>query len=110
MRRINPETHIKRAIRDYLEWHHWMVVTLWQGAMSYKGLSDLFAIRDGRVVWVECKTPTGKLSSYQLEFQTRIKEHGGEYIVARSVEDIQHLGQGGIHESKPKRINKSNVP
>jgi hypothetical protein len=82
-----PETMILRAVRDYLRIHRWYVVRIQQGMGCHKGVSDLVAVRDGRTVWIEVKTPTGRQSEAQRVFEHEIDGHGGEYHVVRSVED-----------------------
>jgi hypothetical protein len=44
-------------------------------------------------VWIEVKTPTGRLSAYQENWLQDLKEHGGMYIVARGVEDVIPLAR-----------------
>lgn len=94
-RKEQPETAIRRAIVDYLRLHGWKVVRIVQGVLSEPGIPDLVAIRDGWHVWIEVKTPTGRLSAYQENWLQDLKEHGGMYIVARSVEDVVCLGREG---------------
>ena len=60
-----------------------------QGLGSRKGFPDLTALKDGRTLYVEIKTATGKQSPYQVEFQRVCEAHGGVYILARSVDDIK---------------------
>ncbi|WP_051688322.1 hypothetical protein [Desulfofalx alkaliphila] len=85
------EAHIQRQIRDYLQWHGWFVVKIHQSLGSYKGIADLYAIKNGRSVWIEVKTPRGRQSQHQEKFQRDIEDHGGEYMVARCVEDVMGL-------------------
>lgn len=88
------ETDIQKAVKEYLQWNGWFVFKNHQSLGSYKGIADLYAIRAGRSVWIEIKKPEGVQSQDQIEFEADIKAHGGEYIVARSVDDVQHLGRG----------------
>jgi hypothetical protein len=48
-------------------------------------------MRDGRTVWVEAKTATGKQSEYQVEFERCVLAAGGEYRLARGLEDVTDL-------------------
>ena len=86
-----PESAILQQVRDWLRWRGWYVIRTQQGLGCHKGLSDLVCIRDGRVVWVEVKTATGRLSVHQEGFRGAIETHGGEYVVARCVEDVEVL-------------------
>jgi len=82
------ETDIQRQIRDYLRAAGWYVIRNQQNMGSHAGLSDLTAIRRGRVLWIEVKTQKGTQSDAQIEFQQAIEAHGGEYVLARCLEDV----------------------
>lgn len=85
------ETDIQNAIRDFLRWRGWFVIRHQQGLGCHKGLSDLTAIKGGRTVYIEVKRPKGTQSDAQLDFQADIEAHGGLYVVARSVDDVEFL-------------------
>ena len=85
------ETEIQNAIREYLRWRGWFVIRHQQGLGCHKGLSDLTAIKGGKTVYIEVKRPKGTQSDDQLDFQADIEAHGGLYVVARSVEDVEFL-------------------
>ena len=94
-RRGEPtENEIQSAIREYLRMRGWYVIRIQQGMGAHRGLSDLIAVKDGRVVFAEIKTPRGRLSEYQERFREEIAAHGGEYAVLRSVEDAMRLEEG----------------
>lgn len=86
-----PESKIKSAVKQFLKLGGWFVFPIVQSALSYKGIADLCAIRDGRTVWIEIKTATGTQSDWQIAFQSDVEAHGAEYVVARSTEDVEHL-------------------
>ena len=87
------ETDIRRQLVDYLRMNGWFVYHNLAGLGCYKGLSDLVAVKDGRIVHVEVKKPgTGKLSENQKQFQRDLQAHGGEYVVARGIGDLQLEG------------------
>jgi len=50
-----------------------------------------YALKDGQHIWIEVKTPNGRLSEYQEKFRDDVISHGGKYIVARGIEDVKHL-------------------
>ena len=85
------ESEIQAQIRDYLRWCGWFVVKIHQSLGSYRGIADLYALKDGQHVWIEVKIARGKQSDYQKRFQQDIEKHGGTYILARSVADVEHL-------------------
>ncbi len=87
------ESDIQRQIREFLQWHGWFVFKNHQSLGSYPGVADLYALREGRSVWIEIKTPVGSQSADQILFEADIKAHGGEYIVAKCVEDVVFLAK-----------------
>jgi len=82
------ESDIQRTIKDYLQWMGWYVWKNHQSALSHKGVSDLTAIKNGIVLWIEIKTENGKQSKNQKLFEREIKEHAGHYFIARKWEDV----------------------
>ncbi len=53
------------------------------------GASDLVGVYRGRAVFVEIKTPVGRLSPEQRTFEQLCARVGAIYVVLRSVEDAQ---------------------
>ena len=82
------ETDIKKSIKDYLKLSGWFCFSIMQGLGSYRGISDIIAIKDSYVIFIEVKTETGKQSEYQKQFEKDITENGGHYILARSYKDV----------------------
>ena len=88
---IQKETFIRRSITDALRRAGWDVTYHLQGVGSRKGFPDLTAMKEGRTVYIEVKTETGRQSDYQKEFEQICISHGCRYILARSVKDVQDL-------------------
>ncbi len=86
------ESEIRVQVREFLQWRGWFVYYSLQGLGCYAGLSDLVAMKGGKVVHIELKTQKGKQSDDQKEFQQDIEAAGGTYVVARGIEDVEHLG------------------
>ncbi len=84
-----PESQLQREIKEYLQWNGWFVYKNHQSLGSYRGLFDLTAIKNGRVVWIEVKKPKGKVSPLQQQFLEDIKQHGGECFVAKGINDVE---------------------
>ena len=82
------ESEIQKQIKDFLQYTGWFVVKIHQSLGSVKGIADLYTLKGGRSVWIEVKTDKGRQSVYQVAFERDVKRHGGEYIVARCVEDV----------------------
>ena len=89
--KIKRETALMRQIKQLLEFRGWFVIRFHQSLGSFRGLSDLAAVKNGRVVWIEVKAPGGRQSPYQLAFEDNIRDHGGEYLLARRIEDLEGL-------------------
>ena len=85
---------MKRAVRKHLREQGYFVFPLtgW-GMGSHPGISDLCAVREGTVLWIECKSATGRLSPAQEQFRADIESHGGTYVV-RTVDDLAGLTGG----------------
>jgi len=97
MSKLKPnETDIKRTLRDYLAVKGIYNYALLQGLGSARGLPDRVMHFDGRVHYLEVKTPTGKLSPYQEAFRDQCSQDFIPYHVIRSLEDLQHIVEGYV--------------
>ncbi len=83
------ESDIRKMLRDYLRLRGWHVHHNLAGLGTYRGISDLTCVKNGRVVFLEVKTPTGRQSEGQAKFQEEITSAGGEYVLASCIEDLQ---------------------
>ena len=86
---VIKEGVILNQVRQVLKLDGWDVTRHQQGLGSRRGFPDLTALKDGKTLYIEVKTATGKQSPYQIEFERICKAHGGTYILARSVDDIK---------------------
>lgn len=87
------ETKLKKQVKEYLQKTGWFIFHIRQGKHCYKGISDDIAIKEGITVFVEFKTPEGKQSPEQILFEHQVKEHGGRYVIIRSLEDAIKLNE-----------------
>lgn len=55
------------------------------------GGADLIGILDGKPLAIEIKTPTGRQSKEQKQFQQLWESRGGVYLMPRSVDDVLSL-------------------
>lgn len=85
------EAEIQAQVREFLQWRGWYIVKIHQSLGSHKGIADLYALKNGRHLWLEIKTPKGRLSEHQVKFRDAIITSGGEYRVARCVQDVSDL-------------------
>jgi len=108
------EKDITKTIRKHLNSiniFHWKQ---WQGLGSTKGTPDIVGVlpvsiktlnrlgikRVGLFLGIEVKTAKGKVTDHQTAFLNAIKAAGGLAIVARSVQDIEHLKKMVENERK----------
>lgn len=89
-----PENYVKREIKDYLDVTGWFHFHNLQGIGSYKGIPDRIAVRNGVVVFLECKAPGKDLTEKQENFQRDLIEKGGRYVKVYGYEDLERFLAG----------------
>ena len=82
------EADVKKLVQDYMQIKGWFIFPIIQSLGSYKGISDYIAIKAGRTVYIETKSPAGKQSQDQIDFQADIEAKGGEYFLVDCYEDL----------------------
>lgn len=62
------------------------------------GFSDLFGVRlsDGKAVFIEVKTPSGRATVQQMNFISRMRAAGAVAGICRSAEDAVRLVTGWL--------------
>ena len=98
---MKQETSIQNAIRIALSKHGIKTFRMNIGkfrtqdgrwiSIGIKGMSDLLALKNGKAIWIETKTPVGKASKEQIQFIKVMKQDGCKAGFARSVEDALKL-------------------
>lgn len=65
---------------------------------AVKGVSDIYAIKDGVAFWIECKRPVGGVVSVdQRNFLDAMNRHGAVGIVVNSIESLEtQLKEAGV--------------
>ena len=94
------ETAIMNQIKYALTLYGWYVFRVPPSIYGEKGLCDLIAVKNGFTVFIEVKAPNGKQSDKQKIFESRIRDAGGVYILARSLEDVEWLFQAGLSDDR----------
>ena len=82
------ENDVKKMVKDYLSIKRYYHFPILQGLGAKRGIPDIIAIKNNRVLFLECKRPGGKQSEYQKQFQADIEGHGGEYYTVKSLDDL----------------------
>jgi len=77
---------------DLLQRSGWFVFKIHQQSRGkkycHRGISDRIAVKNGNVIFIEFKTRTGVQSDDQIAFEKDIKDHGGTYILVRSLDEL----------------------
>lgn len=60
------------------------------------GHPDLCCIKDGRIVWLELKTPQGKVTDRQELMHLEMTEAGANIRVVRSIEEAEQAVKGEL--------------
>jgi len=107
MKKINrKETDIQLEICKYLKmrgyffWRQNTAPTFQRSRNCYRsmpkfainGVPDILLVKEGRFIGIEVKSLTGRISKNQVIFRDLVIEAGGEYFIARSVEDVIKAG------------------
>jgi len=82
------ENDIKKQVKQYLSLKGYFHFHILQGLGAYKGIPDIIAIKNNRVLFLEIKRLGGKQSDYQKQFQADIEGQGGEYYIVKCLEDL----------------------
>ena len=53
-----------------------------------RGSPDVIVVYRGKYIGIECKSSEGKQSESQREFQQRLEDAGGVYLLVRSVDEV----------------------
>ena len=83
------ESVIQTKTIKTLELAGWYVIKLIQ--TNKNGIMDLVALKNGRAVFIEVKTDTGKQSELQKYRQKEITEQGFEVLIITNSKQIQSL-------------------
>lgn len=94
-KKVTPETALKKTCIAYLELQGWWSRPIMQQGMvpkNCKGLPDRIALKNGRTVYLEFKSPGRKLRPDQELRKAEIEAHGGMWITVYRLEDLYVLG------------------
>lgn len=70
------------------------------------GVADLVVwVEPGAVAYMEVKTETGRQSDKQKRFQLACENHGLEYYLVRSVEDVREIVENRSHKKNRSHDN-----
>jgi hypothetical protein len=55
-------------------------------------MSDIWAVKNGTVYFIEVKKPDGRMSPEQQQFRAEATAAGATYVLATSIDDVQNAG------------------
>jgi len=84
---MSPEAKIKKQLIKVNAADGWHV-DYWLGQ---KGEPDLIAVKSGEVIFVEVKTPTGRVRPLQHHYHKVLREHGARVFIVRAVVKFDEL-------------------
>lgn len=85
------EKDVCKTLRVYWKKNGWFYARNQQGLGCKRGVADYTVIYQGKTAYVEAKSPIGRQSTPQKEFEAEVKEAGGLYIVVHSLDEFQRL-------------------
>lgn len=85
------EKEITHSIRSLLKQFGIFHFKHWGGPMGEKGIPDIIGIYQGKPLFLEIKTATGKVSPDQEIFLKNVNAAGGIGAVVRSIDDVVEL-------------------
>ena len=86
------ESEVKLMVRKYLTIKGWFHFPIVQSIGSFRGAPDIIACKNGQILFIEVKTPRGKQSEYQKEFQRNIEAQRCKYLLVRDLDDLVDRG------------------
>lgn len=120
MKKSTPEGQVLRSILDYLAVNRVWCRRMNSGAIRTEGggfmkfgsvgMADILATpirwtnQAGGIItvlWIECKTPGGKQSQGQRNFQEEVTSSGHLYVVATSIDDVAAALEGLTYTIAP---------
>lgn len=70
--------------RKFPEVWAWKISDKW-----FSGLPDIFLLHDGTAMFIELKTPTGKVSKIQEYTFNEIRKRGLEVVICRDRKEVE---------------------
>lgn len=64
------------------------------------GVADLIVVADGKILFVEMKSPKGRQSAYQKVFQKNVERLGFSYVVCHSVHEFHAAIRSWLKDGK----------
>lgn len=95
------EHSIQTEIINYLESRMWYTQRMNSGAirtdkgnlvrMNRAGTPDIFALKNGKCLFIEVKRPGNKPTALQTAVMEELEQYGARCLVVHSVEELEEL-------------------
>lgn len=89
VKRTKKESKIQNEILRYLDTFKGVLYHFKTIRCNKNGVPDIIVCYRGKFIAIECKTEKGKLSKLQGFARYFINGSGGDYILARSLDDVK---------------------
>lgn len=83
-----PEAMLTRSVKSLLRAAGIFHYKHWGGPMGYPGVADIIGCYRGRMIAIELKSPTGKVTPDQERFIQNVNDAGGIGFVAKSLDEV----------------------
>lgn len=104
------ERDVTKTVRDYMEYRGWRGVRLNAGPFGKKGQPDFLFLRyvagslKAAAVWVEFKSPLGRLSPEQTAWIDEERRRGATCIVVRDFEEFERWYEKNVGTEGQMRL------
>lgn len=88
------ESDLTQRLSDVLTdagWEVWRFSAHRSLPKQLEGWVDIVAVRDGMVLFIEAKTPTGQMRECQLETEARMRPHMSRMVKHLVIQDVRQL-------------------
>lgn len=89
MKRVKKESKIQNEILRYLDSFKGVLYHFKTIRCNKNGVPDIIVCYKGKFIAIECKTEKNELSKLQAFARYFIISSGGDYILARSLDDVK---------------------
>lgn len=80
------EQAIQKQILNYLKHNNWFAYKTIMGNRA--GIPDIYALHNGRHIWIEVKRANGRVSKIQNYVHDEMEKQGAEVYVVKSLAEL----------------------
>lgn len=87
----NPRMCIFSVPNEAIQKMNWKQISTFKATGLKSGVSDTIVIMPEKVLFIEFKTSTGRMSEKQKNFKYQVENLRHKYYIARSLEDFKQI-------------------